>query len=223
MTTAAMVAQTDPARLNQHKRDQNPLIDVASQWPGSGLWLQSFNPGRRRQITVADFVKHLRQQAKACNFGFLYGMWHTKFQRFAKTDYQVDITIDEARAMREGFFRTYPGLERWHADTREFVREYGYVRALHGAKRTLPGIWSVDEGIQAECERQAINAPVQRFASDLGLIAFNRICRDAPMDIVKPVAFIHDALVFYVKDEYVRQAGQWIKWYMESAPLQEWF
>lgn len=170
-----------------------------------------------------EVIAEKRQQAKACVFGFLYGMGWRKFKAYAKTDYGVEFTDEEAMEMRERFFELYPRLAEWHNKTREWLRKHGYVRALHGAMRNLPSINSEAESIQRGTERQSINAPVQRFASDLGLIALRRIVRDFNAEDLRPVAFIHDALIIEVKEELAAKACEWVKFYMESPPLKQWF
>ena len=102
-------------------------------------------------------IKLLRFYAKAVNFGFLYGMGWRKFKDYAKTEYGVDFTDIQAQELRSKFFQTYPRLENWHASMREFVRRHGYVRSLHGAMRHLPSVFSTDEKVKGEAERQAIN------------------------------------------------------------------
>lgn len=164
-----------------------------------------------------------RFRAKAVNFGFVYGMWWKGFKAYAKTQYGIDYTDEEARTTRERFFAKYAGLEEWHERKRRFVRKHGYVRSLHGAVRHLPSIWSPDEAVQAECERQAINSTIQRFGSDLGVMALWRLSRDCPLELMVPIAFIHDALVVLVRDDYLHEGMAAIKFYMESVPLGDWF
>lgn len=181
-------------------------------------------------LTIAQFKKLPKEEqevhrtrAKAVNFGFLYGMWWRKFRSYAKTDYGLTITENEAKAMRDTFFRRYPGLQLWHNETRAFVRANGYVRALHGAIRHLPNIRSYDEAIQSEAERQAINSPVQRFASDLALIGLTRLARDLPPRLGGVCAFVHDAGILEIKAGYETEVLGAAKWYMENPPLEEWF
>jgi hypothetical protein len=71
-----------------------------------------------------------RQLAKALNFGLLYGMGAASLQTYARVDYRIDLTERQAAAYRERFFRTYPGLRRWH-------REVGSSRSTE--TRTLGG------------------------------------------------------------------------------------
>ena len=125
--------------------------------------------------------------------------------------------------MRVAFFNLYPKLQDWHKSQRILVQKQGYVRSLHGALRRLPSIESDDDGLKSSSERQAINAPVQRFASDLGLMGMIQFCNGCPSDLVRPVAFIHDAAVLEVKDdpEIIAEMCAGIKWSMENQPIHQ--
>jgi DNA polymerase I-like protein with 3'-5' exonuclease and polymerase domains len=174
-------------------------------------------------IPIEQVKKEDRQKAKAINFGFLYGMWWTKFMDYAKTDYGVTFTPKQAEAIRTRFFTLYPSLENWHKKMKAFVRQHGYVRALHGALRRLPSINSSEDKVKQETERQAVNSPVQRFASDLGVLALARFDRDCPRDRMRAVAFIHDAVVIEARKDSVDEAASALKWYMQNNPLEELF
>lgn len=168
--------------------------------------------GPRNRFTASDCLVH------NC-----YGMWWRTFKVYAKTDYGLDLTDQEAQRLRTSFFNAYSALPRWHEQAKAFATKHGYIKALHGAVRHLPNINSPDEGVRRECERQAINSPVQRFASDLGLIALGRLARDCPLDILRPIAFIHDALICLVREDYAEEGGAAVQFYMESPPLRQWF
>lgn len=227
--TGAAIAGIPLAKFKKGQKDDRMLLDCANEWPGSGAYLQRLNPGSRKNPkygSVKAYMKNLRQQAKAVNFGFLYGMGWKKFMVYAKTTYQVDIPEDDAKKMRETFFKLYPALTKWHQDMRDFVRQNAFVRAVHGAKRHLQDIYSVDEMIRGSTERQAINSPVQRFASDLALMGAIRLHRDLKQkggDDCFITAFIHDAVIVEVKKGKEKEFAAYLKWYMESAPLKQWF
>lgn len=220
--TGAAISGNPVELFLANKRSDDLLLDRADEFRGSGAFLQKMQPGARRTATVADFIAQLRYQAKAVNFGFLYGMQWGKFKIYAKTDYGIDYSDAESMAIRNMFFETYPGLIEWHYAMEREVYEHGYVRSLHGALRRLPSIYSSRRSIQSESVRQGINSPIQRFASDLGIMALARLSRDCP-DYIKPVAFIHDALVAYAREDKVEEAGSNIRWYMENNPLGDWF
>ena len=167
--------------------------------------------------------KHYRFLAKAVNFGFLYGQWWTGFKVYARTDFGVKLTDAQAKEFRELFFKRYSGLEQWHKNVKAFANKHEFVRALHGAVRHLPSVNSVDEGIQKSAERQAVNSPVQRFASDMGVMAMNRFNRDCPWDRMYAVAFIHDALIICAREDSWMEAAGAGKFYMETNPLKRMF
>ena len=174
-------------------------------------------------MTEGEFFDLKRYQAKAVNFGFLYGMGWKKFRDYARTDYNIHLTEKEAAQMRTAFFNLYPKLQSWHKAQRMLVQKHGYVRSLHGALRRLPSINSDDESLRSSCERQAINAPVQRFASDLGLMGMVQFCNGCPTELVRPVAFIHDAVVLEVKNdpEVIAEMCAGIKWAMQNQPVHQ--
>lgn len=167
--------------------------------------------------------KEGRQKAKAVNFGFIFGMGAVKFKSFAKTDYNVEYTLKESYSEREIFFSKYSSLENWHKTQRATVKQLGYVRALHGAVRHLPSIWSSDEAIRSGAERMAINSPVQRFASDLGIMAMARFSAQADPEIFRFIGFVHDALVMEVRDGYEKEGVEALLWTMNNPPLEDWF
>ena len=181
-------------------------------------------------VTEEEFVlldravkKDARQKAKAVNFGFLYGMGWRKFIGYAKTQYNVEFTEAEAKRVRAGFFTKYRSLERWHLSMRDFANRHKYVRSFSGRIRHLPMIESSEEGIRMEAERQAINSPVQEFGSSLGVMALGRINEEVNPEYLQVVGFIHDALVYYVKKEYVDWGMKLVKRYMQTNPVEEWF
>jgi uracil-DNA glycosylase family 4 len=163
--------------------------------------------------------KLLRTKAKAVNFGFLYGMGWKKFMAYAKTDYGVTYTEAEAKRTRQLFFATYSALNDWHIRMREQAKDGGFVRALHGAKRNLPSIFSADEAIKSGAERQAINSPVQRFGSDLGLLAMVAFSRQADPEMFRIIGFIHDALVMEVKIGHEVEGIEALLYAMQNPPL----
>lgn len=182
------------------------------------------------QIPVSMVDGEARKKAKAVNFGFVYGMSWRKFKRYAKDSYGIDLTDDEARRYRENFFKLYKGLPAWHERQRRIAKKTKQVRAPHGRIRRLPDVDSDVEGIQAEALRQAINSPVQGFASgDLTLLAavlFDRIMKKhlnlKPQD-VQVTLLVHDAIIVEVKEELVDKVTPILKGVMENTPLLDYF
>ena len=220
-TAAALVeASLSSFSKGMGEAGEIPLMDSpASGWKGAAEY-HIINP----DATWSSFCDLKRFQAKAVNFGFLYGMGWRKFKVYAKIEYGVDLTDSQAQEARSVFFRNYPGLEQWHKDMRSFVDEHTYVRSLHGALRRLGNIRSSEEFIQWGTHRKAINSPVQRFASDLALIALNQFVAQVPREVAVPIFFIHDALIIDVAStEWALQAAKHLRWLLENPPLEEMF
>lgn len=170
-------------------------------------------------------AKEQRKKAKAINFGFLYGMGFRKFKEYARDSYGVDVTEDEAKQIRQNFFRTYSALPDWHEKQRKMVRMEGQVRNLIGRVRRLPNIYSVEQGKRAEAERQSINSPVQGFGSDLTLLGMAEAAQyslrknhkwSLDKTQFRCVGTVHDATLFEVKIEYLEEFIPKIKKIMES-------
>jgi DNA polymerase I-like protein with 3'-5' exonuclease and polymerase domains len=162
-----------------------------------------------------------RTQAKACNFGFIYGMMAKKFQIYAFTEYGVELTLQDAERFRETFFSTYPDLPHWH---KMMIAESstGVVRSLHGLARHLTGIKSSDEWKVRDAERQGINAGIQGFASQIGQAGHTRlIAQRQPW--IQVNNFIHDANYALVDKGYERAGVEALVYSMQSVPLKQWF
>lgn len=175
----------------------------------------------------SEVTKDERKKAKATNFGFLYGMGWKKFVGYAKEKYQVELTDTQAKQFRQRFFDTYKALPEWHQRQRDKVKKYGYVRSLIGRKRNLPDIFSGDEGVRAEAERESINSPVQSLGSDVNLAALIDIYFSWVKDNTDKIVLtgmVHDAQMFEVREDYLNEALPRIKAMMEDPKrLKDWF
>jgi DNA polymerase-1 len=172
-----------------------------------------------------DVTKEERKRAKAVNFGFLYGMGWAKFIITAWLNYQVRVTEHEARAFRETFFTGFPKLMPWHAKQRRLVNKFGRVETPMGRIRHLPDIYSPDQGVRAEAERQAINSPVQAFASDMAALSMVYVAREmrARGMSAHPVGLVHDAVNYEIPNDELSIALPMIKDTMENLPLERLF
>jgi DNA polymerase-1 len=171
----------------------------------------------------ASLTKEERKLAKAVNFGYLYGMYPTKFQKYAKINYGLDVTMAEAEVSREAYFRLFPDLVRWHERQRRMVHANHQVHSPMGRVRHLPDIMSPDRGVRMEAERQAINSPVQGTGSDITLFAMTRI-----QPLLKPseaamVMTLHDGIGFEIREDKVDYYEPIIKETMENLPLKKTF
>jgi uracil-DNA glycosylase family 4 len=166
-------------------------------------------------------TKELRKKiGKPVNFGFLYGMGWMKFIYTAFNNYGVRFTEQEAQAYRDAYFRLFSDLPAWHDRQRRLVRANGRVQSPIGRIRHLPDIESPEHGVRAEAERQAINSPVQGFASDMAVLSMVRInekLRERNLDdAAHCLGLVHDATNWEVRDDKVKEVLPIIKDGMED-------
>lgn len=170
-------------------------------------------------LTEREVTKEIRKKVgKPVNFGFLYGMGWRKFIETAFNNYGSTFSETEARAYRDGYFNLYPDLLKWHDRQRRLVHANGRVQSPLGRVRHLPDIYSPDKMVRAEAERQAINSPVQGFASDMALLAFTLITEEFRRQgiIGHCIGLVHDAINFEIRDDQLHKALPIIKDMMED-------
>jgi DNA polymerase-1 len=164
------------------------------------------------EVTKAD-----RQLAKAANFGLLYGMGYRSLRKYAQAEYGVLMTEDEAQQHWETFFALYPGLRRWHIETKQMLErcrgDVIELRTLTGRRRWLPVRKRRADGSGEYLNlSEALNYPVQGTAADglkqaLGLLWQRR--RECPQAV--PVLFVHDEIVIEAPRETAEQAAEWLR------------
>ncbi len=143
-----------------------------------------------------------RKLAKAVNFGFLFGMGARRFRSYAASSYGLTLDDAEAHAARRAFFRTFPGLEAWHARTARLARTAGpdgvVVRtALGRRKRFLPGRFSFNA---------ALNIPVQGTAAEGFKAAMILLAERLPTIGGRGVLCVHDEYLAEVPAEHAEAA-----------------
>lgn len=176
--------------------------------------------GPDRCIEIEPAWKELRKKAKAVNFGYLYGMWWKKFKIYARDNYGVNVTDDQAQDSRENFFSLYPELTSWHNRQKRLSSVQGYVTSLSGRRRRLPAAThDEDTPKRREAQRQAINSPVQSFANELNLMVAIQLTEEYGTDIVRLCGTVHDAILFIVKREYVEEVYHRILEMMKAPRL----
>ncbi|MEO7211683.1 DNA polymerase I [Mucilaginibacter sp.] len=145
-------------------------------------------------IGIEEVDSTQRRNAKAVNFGIIYG------QSAFGLSQNLGIPRKEAADIIENYFAQYPGIKQYMADTMNFARENGYVTTLMGRRRYLRDINSANQTVRGFAERNAINAPIQGSAADMIKIAMINIHREfkaLKLD-ARMTMQVHDELVFDV-------------------------
>lgn len=170
----------------------------------------------------AQEAKRWRTESKSCNFGLLYGMSAKTYQEYAK-GYGMNITLEEAENIREAFFDSYPKLLDMHKKFVAYAKKYGYTYSPIGRKRFLPNLQSSNWKDVSEAERQAINTPVQGFASDLVISALADILEDDSLDKskYKIIGSVHDAILVEADEDVAEEYAKKVKEHMENPSILE--
>lgn len=207
-------------RLASWLADEDTMLQAYQQ----GLDLHAVTA--QRVLGVEDVTvswkpgKSARDAGKVLNFSLLYGAYPKKLIQIARSQYGVTLTEAEAKRYRAIFFDSYPRLEEWHEEVKAEVRRTGQIASPLGRVRTFPEIFGTDEWVAKAAEREAINHPVQSFASDLVLAALTRL----PADVRQyAIVEVHDELGFLVPDQEVERIVPIVKATMEDVQwLSKW-
>ncbi|MGE0421746.1 MAG: DNA polymerase I [Reyranellaceae bacterium] len=162
---------------------------------------------------MAGMDPMVRRQAKAINFGIIYGM--SAFGLAA----QLGIGQGEARRYIDAYFERYPGIRDYMDRTRKYCRERGYVMTPFGRKIHLTGINDKNPARRGFSERAAINAPLQGGAADIikrAMIALPGAMKAAGLK-TRMLLQVHDELVFEAPRDEAESASAAIKATMEKA------
>lgn len=163
-------------------------------------------------VALDDVTSEQRRNAKAINFGLIYGMSAFGLSR------QLGIGRADAQSYMDLYFKRYPGVQTFMHDIRENAKAQGYVETLFGRRLYLPDINSSNGMRRKAAERVAINAPMQGTAADIikrAMIQLDQKLQNDP-DIAM-IMQVHDELVFEVRSEKVTFYSDLIKTQMESA------
>ena len=163
-------------------------------------------------VALYEVTSEQRRNAKAINFGLIYGMSAFGLSR------QLGIGRADAQSYMDLYFKRYPGVQTFMHDIREKAKAQGYVETLFGRRLYLPDINSSNGMRRKAAERVAINAPMQGTAADIikrAMIQLDQKLQNDP-DIAM-IMQVHDELVFEVRSEKVAFYNELIKTQMESA------
>lgn len=164
-------------------------------------------------VSEEEVSKTMRRNAKAVNFGIIYGQ-----SAFGLAE-NLGISRTEAKTIIDNYFLQYPGIRRYMSDTITFAHENSYVQTIAGRKRWLKDIHSANQTIRGYAERNAINMPIQGTAADmikLAMIAVDKELKEAKLQ-TRMILQVHDELVFDVPVQELEQAKALIQKGMEQA------
>jgi DNA polymerase-1 len=164
------------------------------------------------QVEPGRVTADLRRQAKAINFGIIYGMSAFGLSR------QLEISQKMAKTYIDSYFARYPGVQRFLERTLEEARRTRRSSTLLGRIRLLPDITNSNPVIRQAAERTAINTPIQGSAADLIKVAMIRIDGTLTREGFQAAMLltVHDELVFEAPPDEVEAVGRRVRDIMEG-------
>ncbi|WP_119274522.1 DNA polymerase I [Taklimakanibacter deserti] len=179
-----------------------------------GLDIHAMTASEMFGVPVKGMDPLIRRQAKAINFGIIYGI-----SAFGLAN-QLTISREEAGNYIKTYFQRFPGIKDYMDSTRKAAREKGYVETIFGRRCHFPRITSPNASERSFMERAAINAPIQGAAADIIRRAMVRM----PDALAKAglgarmLLQVHDELIFESIDQEVEAVKKVVKEVMEKAP-----
>lgn len=167
-------------------------IDALKQAFREGQDIHAATASEMFNVPLDEMTPDVRRQAKAINFGVIYGISGFGLAR------NLRIPRDEAQGFIDRYFERFPGIRTYMDDTVAFAKEHGRVETLFGRKINTPEINA--KGPHAGfAKRAAINAPIQGTAADVIRRAMIRMPAAIEGIPAKMLLQVHDELLFEVE------------------------
>ncbi|MDX1293076.1 MAG: DNA polymerase I, partial [Hyphomonas sp.] len=187
-------------------------IETLKQAFRDGLDIHAMTASEMFGVPIEGMDPMIRRQAKAINFGIIYGISGFGLAR------QLGIPQGEAAEYIKTYFKRFPGIRAYMDETKAFAKEHGFVTTAYGRKIHLAGIKS--KGPQRSfAERQAINAPIQGSAADIikrAMIRMPEALARAGLS-ARMLLQVHDELVFECPEKEADQLVDVVKTTMQGA------
>ena len=164
-------------------------------------------------VKEEEVTKDMRRNAKAVNFGILYGI-----SGFGLSE-DLGINLAEAKGFIDNYLETYPGILNYMEEEKAKAYKYGYVKTLMNRKRVIEELNNKNYMIRSSGERIALNTPIQGTAADILKKAMVEIYQEFQDKKLKSKMLIqvHDELVFNVKKEELEIVKEIVRRIMENT------
>ena len=188
-------------------------IDVLKQAFHDGLDIHALTASQVFDVPVEGMDPMIRRQAKAINFGIIYGISPFGLAR------QLGISRSDAKHYIDAYFKRYPGISDYMTRTVDTARKEGYVTTLFGRRCHAGGIQDKNPARRNFAERAAINAPIQGGAADIIKRAMIRLPEALAKKKLKAKMLlqVHDELIFEVPKKEADDTAALVREVMEGA------
>jgi len=173
------------------------------------------------KVSLSQVTEKMRREAKALNFGMIYGMSSFGFSESA------GISREEAREFMDAYFKNFSQMARYIVASKEFAKKNGYAETETGRRRYLAEINSHNFQTQAAAERMAVNMPIQGLAADIMKLAMIKIAEFIKSSTLngrkmnleqdaRMILQVHDEIILEVKEEIAAEMAEKVKKIMEN-------
>jgi DNA polymerase-1 len=189
--------------------EDKAMIEAFNQ----GVDIHSATAAKVFKTALPDVTREQRSQAKAVNFGIIYG------QSAFGLSQNLSIPRKEAKEIIDSYFEEYPTVKKYMEKVIAQARENGFVETILNRRRYLPDINSSNAIVRGYAERNAINAPIQGSAADIIKMAMITVQKRMKQEGLKSkmILQVHDELVFDVLIEEKEALESLVKKSMENA------
>ena len=164
-------------------------------------------------VSKDEVTKNMRRDAKAVNFGIIYGI-----SSFGLAE-DLGVDIKTAKKFLDNYLETFPGIKNYMDKIIKDAYEKGYVKTIMNRKRNIDELYNTNHMIKVQGERMALNTPVQGSSAD--------ILKKAMIDIYnefdrlnlksKMILQVHDELIFNVKNDELEKVKEIVINFMENT------
>lgn len=191
-------------------------LRVAAEISGDRTMIEAYQKGEDLHKLTAALVnqkpldqvtKAERQAAKAINFGLIYGCGAKRLKQQAKSDYGVDLTLEQCETFRKKYFESYSGIARWH---RQLINaKLTETRTLSGRRRQwqdeLPWVTALAPSI------------VSGTAADIAKVVLAKLPTALEGTGARLIGFIHDEILLECPEATASEAARILQECMVKA------
>lgn len=204
---AADYSQID-LRVMAHMSGDKKLIEAF--WEGEDIHTKT--AAEVNKVTLSKVTQKMRYQAKALNFGVIYGMGSFGFSQSA------EIPVAEAKKFISEYMEKFSKVAEFIRKTKENSKISGYSETELGRRRYLPDLNSPNFMVKAQAERMAVNMPIQGLAADIMKLAMIAVYNKYKEDkSVRMVLQVHDEIILEVKEKDAEKIAKDVKKIMEEV------
>lgn len=195
-------------RAVAHVSNDKKLIEAFKR----GDDIHTITAAQINNVRPSEVTQTMRRNAKALNFGVIYGMSSFGFSQSA------GISREQARDFIDKYMENFSGVAKYMKETKEFARKNGHVETILGRRRNIAEINSPNFQVVSAAERMAINMPIQGLSADIVKLAMIKTDEEFREDTdISQILQIHDEIILEVKREKAQEVSKKLKELMENV------